>query len=240
MSIRRWRFEGKVLLNFRDMGGYLCDGGRLAYGKLYRSDQLSGIGATNIERLKTMGLKHVIDLRSEEEHERLPNDFLLDDAVGVYPFKTDWAHEKDVMTDLVSTCQGHDYIKRLEGSRDSFYPDLITLIAQTEGMTVFHCAAGKDRTGIVAALIQMLLGVDPMDIIADYQVSDTYLSPTVQEIMDECPHLPAYKFRSDAMNMELLMAHLMTHYGGAKGYLTQRGMSPDVVDTLRRKMVVAL
>lgn len=240
MSIRRRVFEGNVLLNFRDIGGYVCEGGMTKYGQLFRSDQLCAIGHANINHLRTLGLKHVVDLRSSMENDRAPNDFMNDQEVHFYSFETNWDHEKEVLPDLVSTCQGHDYIKRIEGSKDDYYPNLIRLLAESEGMTVFHCAAGKDRTGIAAAFVQSLLGVCREDIIADYQISSTYLAPTSEDIIAMYPDLPVYKFRSDAHNMEIFLDHLEEHYQGAKGYLNDRGMEDSVIDSLRRKMVVPL
>ena len=237
MGLRRWRFKDDVLLNFRDLGGYPCEGGMVAYGRIFRSDQPWGLHPSDKQKLKDAGLVHVFDFRSVREKEAFPNDFKEDsDVVCHEPYLAIGSKELAAMGPKV-TCQGENYIRKIEAA-GSYYADLIGQMARCNGSILFHCTAGKDRTGIVAALILDLLGVDRGDIIADYQDSETNLKSRTPMYKSFYPTITDWELRSEALSMKLVLDWLKKNYGGAGGYLSARGMDEESVQLLKKKLIL--
>lgn len=233
--LRRWNIES--VYNMRDIGGYACEGGTVRYGKLLRSDyiRLTGDGK---ELLISKGLTDVIELRREVEQAELPNPFRDGGKVKFHNFAPP---ENTAIVSKRSgefTCMGQDYIQKVD-SFGSYYVDIMDVIINSEGIVIFHCHAGKDRTGIVAALILLSLGVDERDVITDYQVSETYLKSQIEEEYIKYPDLPRFIWKSDPGNMEMFIAHLNGKYGGALEYLKSRGFSDGQYERLRGCLVAA-
>lgn len=234
--LKRWNL--KSVYNMRDIGGYACEGGTVRYGKLLRSDYIGRLSEEEKEFLIGKGLADVIDLRREIEQEELPNPFSGGGKVKFHNFAPppigDIANNR--FEDFA--CMGEDYVWRVD-NYGSYYVDIMDAIINSEGIVLFHCHAGKDRTGIVAALILLSLGVDERDVIADYQVSGTYLKKQTEEECLKYPDLPRFIWESEAVSMEMFITHLNDKYGGALEYLKSRGLSDAQYEKLRERLVEA-
>lgn len=165
------RFEG--LVNFRDLGGLPAAGGRVRRGVLFRSDSLAYATAADAGRLiDEYGLTTVIDLRGEQEVTHLGRGPLADAPVGYVS-----APIADVSgaEDLV----GH-YLAMLD-EKGEVLAGTVRLLADA-GMlpALFHCEAGCDRTGVLAAVLLSLLGV-PDDVIAADYAATAAAMPTIHE-----------------------------------------------------------
>jgi len=101
---------------------------------------------------------------------------------------------------------------------------------------LFHCAVGKDRTGIVAALLLSLAGVSPPDIIADYQVSGTYIKVLVERFRKEDPTIPSWAGLSKAEHMESFLQLFFSQYPSVELYLKEIGLSDDQISAIRDKL----
>lgn len=97
--------------------------------------------------------------------------------------------------------------------------------------------AGKDRTGCVAALLLTLAGVDRLDILADYQVSETYIRPVIQWMRQTQENLPAYVGASRTEYLEDCLNRLEGAYGSVPDYLRAAGLSKEQLDRLRRRLL---
>ena len=230
VPLRRWNLKSAD--NMRDLGGYACEGGATKYGKLLRSDHMAKITEEEKDFLIRKGLTDIIDLRSKAENAEFPNPFADCPKVKLHDFSA----PMDIGSLSDFNCMGESYIKRFD-CYQSYYVDIIDAIINSSGMVIFHCTAGKDRTGSVAALILLSLGVDERDVIADYEVSHTFLKHQAAKVMDQYSHFPAHTWRSDPSNMEMTVAHLDDKYGGALGYLKSRGFSDTQYAKLRECMV---
>ena len=159
--------------NFRDLGGYPTAGGRSTkWRTLFRSDGLYRLrGADDMSRVMQLGLKSVIDLRTERE-QREQGIFPTDDIEVTF-------HHLSIVDVTWSDTETPEFDDEVEflvwGYRDmleigsSRFADAMHVLAQTDSLpAVFHCAAGKDRTGVLAALLLSSLGVDDAHICADY------------------------------------------------------------------------
>ena len=102
---------------------------------------------------------------------------------------------------------------------------------------LFHCTAGKDRTGILAMLLLSLAGVAREDILADYQISETYLAEIIQLIQLRVPDLAAFAGQSRREYLEECMDLLLDKYGSVPDYLRAAGLTAGELETLRHKLL---
>lgn len=191
----------KNVCNLRDLGGYpASDACYTKWGMLYRSDALSGLTDEEWDVLAERGVRTVIDLRGNSEvaqalvsapsgityyHFSLMQelDHMMDEG-GQDPADADRsAGEKNILGSMKL-----DYAKSLFGNMECCVKILSTITERLKtGGIVFMCSAGKDRTGMIAALILYLCGVAREDIIADYMVSNTYNSNGINKKLSGLP-----------------------------------------------------
>lgn len=179
-------------VNLRDLGGLPVAGGTIAPGFAIRADDLSTIPVETAEELVEGGLSAVIDLRSRGEVQATGRGTLMDQAV-MY-------HHVPFMADLSA-----GNVPRFEPGKmpnmANFYPALfetaaskivtaLAVMAHAPGAVAFHCAAGRDRTGVLAASLLLALGADDEVIIADYELTHPNTAaimertrPNLQQVM---------------------------------------------------------
>ncbi len=188
--------------NFRDLGGYPTGDGHVTkWRTLFRSDALSALTGEEWETVKNLGVTLLIDLRSEREREMdviSPPDFI---AYSAHSLMRELDQEELDHTRQAAASEGDlfaqmlgsmtlDYTKTLFGNL-ACAADVLDLILQHlslgRGSIIFLCSAGKDRTGMIAALLLYLCGVPKEDIIADYMVSNTYNTNGINQKMNAVP-----------------------------------------------------
>uniref|UniRef100_UPI003FED53DB tyrosine-protein phosphatase n=1 Tax=Eisenbergiella tayi TaxID=1432052 RepID=UPI003FED53DB len=188
----------KHVYNFRDLGGYpTVDGRGTRWGILYRSDALSNLTGEEWEMLTERGVRSVIDLRGTSEVETAP--VLAPDSVAYYHYSLMQELDQMMVTEAGTTGQNGgnagilgsmklDYGKTLFGNMECCVK-ILNVIAERipAGGIVFMCSAGKDRTGMIAAVILYLCGVGREDIIADYMVSNIYNSNGINKKLSSLP-----------------------------------------------------
>lgn len=157
-------------VNLRDLGGIAIDGGELRPGLAIRTDDLAYVTAEVADELLTSGLTAIIDLRSPLEVAVTGRGPLGEHPVAYHhlPLIADVGASMDrEHPALTHEAMGLMYLRMVEGAA----PQLVTalnVIAHTPGATAFHCAAGRDRTGVLAAMLLLALGAGDDDIVADY------------------------------------------------------------------------
>ncbi|WP_353229215.1 tyrosine-protein phosphatase [Novosphingobium sp.] len=176
-------FEG--IHNFRDYGGYPARAGRLARGRLWRSGQHAGATPADLARVRDLNIATVIDLRGDSERAAYPC-LRHDEFAGEVLFhpgetaslKGRAAHEEgfgairtaaDAHVAMLRLYQGMAWRDVLVGTWRLYGAALAT----RDGASLLHCLAGKDRTGVGAALIHHVLGVHHDDVIADFLLTNT-------------------------------------------------------------------
>ncbi|MFG2824716.1 tyrosine-protein phosphatase [Kitasatospora sp. NPDC048365] len=234
------------LHNFRDLGGYrAADGRTVRWGRLYRSDSLAKLheSADDLARFEKLGIRTVIDLRYPWEIERtgrtpdLPGLRWHNLSIEHRPYdQAALGPEDDPAVHLAEK-----FLEVAEDGRAEI-ADTLRLIADGDGAPlVFHCASGKDRTGIVAALVLTLLGVDEEQIVADFALTERATARLVADWHTRHPdaHLrwPGYG-RAPAALMERFLADLTATYGSAHEYATETiGLDRTTVEALRRNLL---
>ena len=169
--------------NTRDLGGFTTsDGRRVVHGKLFRSDGLDLLTGEDKAILTAIPIKTVVDFRSDEEQRRHPD--LLPDSVDRYvPFPiTPGTIRPSNIYEMSSSSTDNrlmqDIYRMLVSDEASLsqYRQFFRLLQDGDGLPLlFHCSAGKDRTGLAAALIFSALAVGEEDIMRDYLASGEYL-----------------------------------------------------------------
>jgi protein tyrosine/serine phosphatase len=233
-------FEG--IENFRDFGGYDTRQGRpLKRGLLYRSANHAYATDADLARMADLGLAAIIDLRRPEERTREPskrwpgfgaavveNDILSDHADWAEMMKTvdvvdgEWFRQDGL---------GYYRIAPHQARHIDLFRRYFHTLAEVEGPIVVHCAAGKDRTGLICALTHHLAGVHPDDIMADYLLTNdesrlarkmSFLGPwlrdTVGKSVDEAALRVAVSVHPEYL--ETAFAVIREAHGSLDGYLT--------------------
>lgn len=237
-------------LNFRDLGGYPAVGGVTRWGAVYRSDRLNELTGADLAHLGAIGLRTVCDFRYdrevEEDPSRLPEGArIVRLAVGVAPGDNPRSLEDLIrageITQVTTASMAEGYLRMLE-TQAALFGELIRLVGQDEHhAVVIHCTAGKDRTGLGAALLLGAVGVDEDVIIEDYALTDDYRSP--HRLAEIGPQIEAQGldlddlrvlFTAPAETMALTLGHITDRWGGIEGYLTgPAGVTAGELDALR-------
>ncbi len=256
----RWiHLEGAV--NVRDLGGLPADGGRTAAGVLLRADNLQGLSADDVERLVgEHDVRLVVDLRTGVEVEQEgPGPLVTDGRVEIrhrslYP---EVGERTDVSVDTLLPWQGRalhgdpdetpavrSYLGYLRDRPDSVVAALRD-VAHGDGAAVVHCAAGKDRTGMVCALALETAGVPREAIVADYVATAERIEPLVARLRASSTYaddlhgrtVDSHRPRPETMTRVLRL--LDERHDGARGWLRAHGFGGDEQDALRARLVAA-
>jgi protein-tyrosine phosphatase len=246
--------------NVRDLGGLeVAGGGHTAPGVLLRSDNLQGLTGDDVDHLVAdHGVRIVIDLRTGVEVElEGPGPLAADDRVEIRhrSLMPETGDRTDVAADAILPWQGRplggdpaesravrSYLGYLRDRPDSIVAALRD-VAESEGAAVVHCAAGKDRTGVVCALALATVGVPREAIVADYLATGDRLGALLARLRASPTYAADLEGRSDASHrprpetMARVLDVLDERHGGAAGWLAEHGFGPDEQAALRRRLV---
>jgi protein-tyrosine phosphatase len=231
--------EFEACFNFRDLGGYpTADAHEVRRGVLYRSDSLHRLSEQDLEALTALGIRAVIDLRTTAE---------LDDT-GRVADHVDRVFKhipcEDPLDDpLLSRA---DLYFTFAQARGPELKDAFDFVAYEDGPMVFHCMAGKDRTGVLAALLLATLGVPDATIAADYALTERRLAPLLTWATVHDPELAAWLaeveptglLNTPADVMLDFVAKLRAEYGTVDAYLAGAGVEADATETIRARYLV--
>jgi protein-tyrosine phosphatase len=181
-SLRMVKLNGAV--NFRDIGGYVTKNGKkVKLGKIYRSAEINNLSSDDLNKLDQLGINYVLDFRGPAEVTAAP-DKLPPHATRIsLPFGSENTGDRMKMMKSMSEAKTADsimlpYYANIEPFAKRYRPVFETLLQNSKDSAIlFHCTAGKDRTGIGAALILFALGVDEKTIMEDYLASNYYRKP---------------------------------------------------------------
>ncbi|HEX2373788.1 MAG TPA: tyrosine-protein phosphatase [Actinomycetota bacterium] len=238
---RQLAWEG--CLNARDLGGYATgDGRETRWGAVVRSDSLAALTEAGRAALAGYGVRAIVDLRLADEIAQDPNPFaqpgdhgiaytnisIIDPAAGFPP---------DTYT------LADNYLWMLDRFR-GFVAEVMAAIADApEGGVLIHCAAGKDRTGLISALLLDLVDVPAETIATDYALTAELLRPRDEEWLENGPGERAEReamlarFAPSGEVMLEVLDKLAEGHGGAEGYLLEAGVTAADLDQLRDRLL---
>lgn len=206
-----------------------------------RSDSIGSLTGLGRQAMVAYGVTSIIDLRSESEVEKSPNPFAVSNGAGGGPSYLHVPLVDDQTMPMLSELPGmlEGYFLMLERGQRAF-SRIFGALAEAEGTAVFHCFAGKDRTGLVAAMLLALVEVEADAIALDYGETDANLAGRYEEWL-----AAAAPERLDRMRHELqcppdrilgVLEYLDRRWGGVKGYLLAAGMPGPAITRLRSRL----
>ena len=237
-------------VNVRDLGGLpTSDGGETRPGRVIRADNIGSLSVAGWRAVENHGVVRIVDLRWPEEVAADPPRDAEIEVVRVSVLgdsmseSTVWIRELDANLDEVDDVADHyawSYVEFLERNRERFGLALAA-IAGAAGPVVFHCMGGKDRTGLVAALLLRLAGVE-LDVIGrDYALSGPNLIVAHRDWLDRAPTERDRRRRqklsqTPADGMRRVIETIEGRYGSVAGYLEAAGLSADEIERLRTRL----
>ena len=239
-------------VNLRDMGGIPVEGGRVRPGLVFRSGMMHNITSDGLAALAdNHRIRTVVDLRNDMELEQDGvSDFA---AAGIthrnIPVVTGAATAVTRTERIRELASGQlrwadMYLKMLQDSPQTFRQFFEVLVDQSSLSVVFHCAGGRDRTGVSAALLLSVLGADDDAIATDYARTGPILmrypdrfGRTMQETGLTSEQMAAMVGNTAPEVMHDLMAMLRAEWGTTEGYLESTGLDMAVLPELRAQLV---
>lgn len=237
-------------LNARDLGGLpLRDGGVTRHGAVVRADNLRHLTARGWAQLRDHGVRTVVDLRFAIERDADPAAPGVD-VVGVSLFGEHDPVEAARVDELMRAAPDSEaavtrfYVDTLETCGSRIATAVGAVAAAPAGGVAVHCFVGKDRTGIVAALLLELAGALREAVVADYALTEGRVDPLVRSWIDEAESAAERDLRervsaAPAGAMAATLATLDERWGGAVPYLAGHGVGEDVVAAVRARLRAA-
>ncbi len=253
MNIPGKRIDLDGALNLRDLGGWEADDGNVAFGHLFRSDRLSELSDADHAKLDGLNIRTVIDLRHGHEIDDAPSRLWprVEHHQNI-PMTGDSVQPRTLlemafsgeMDDISAIRVGDMYIGMLTRHATDFGRAINLAVAQAPSL--FHCTAGKDRTGLFSMLVLSSLGVSEEDVLTDFTLSNTYRAETrIKELtplfaergLDVEDYRAALSAPQPAL--EMAIEWLSDTHGGPHEYLTNvAGLSHDDLAAMQAVLVV--
>jgi hypothetical protein len=250
--VERW-FNLSGCDNVRDLGGLpTLDGSSTRRGVFLRADSLQALTADDVVALReTFGLRTIVDLRAKEEAAREGRGPLAHEPVDYHNLSFlpgEWVMPDDprfptIVKDLDSADRIEHYLDYLRLAGDSVARALHLLAQPTTGPALFHCAAGKDRTGVLAALVLSLVGVHPDAIVADYAQTNERIALVNARLAGR----PSYNRSVDPRTLAQLacrpevmqgfLAGIDAGWGGSAVWARRAGLAEEDLRSLRQVLV---
>jgi protein-tyrosine phosphatase len=239
---RVWRLQGAT--NFRDLGGYRgLDGRAVRWRRLFRSEHLAGLTASDHAALARIGLSRSVDFRGPAERAGTPYHVpgVTQHALSIEPTVV------QQMQALVQAGQHLDaplaaglmrdlYRALVNDNADRFAELFALLLDADDTPLVFHCTAGKDRTGLAAALILSALGVARTVVVEDYLLTNQHYRHPPLPSSDTPPEVLAVLWRVQQDFLDTALAAIDHDQGGMGRYLQHRlGLGPAALGRLAER-----
>ncbi|OAA24708.1 protein tyrosine/serine phosphatase [Frankia sp. EI5c] len=250
--MHRW-FDLAGTDNTRDLGGIPTADGRLTrHGVCLRSDTLQELTATDVLRLRqTYGLRTVLDLRAEEEiaaegRGPLEHESITYHNLSFLPGR--WIMPDDprhaaIVQDIDSAARVERYLDYLRHAGDAAARAVRLLAEPASGPVLFHCAAGKDRTGVLSALVLGIVGVDRDAIVHDYVLTNERIA----QVDARLARRPSYNRPDNPLTVDKLVCRpevmqgfldsVQQIWGGPVGWALGAGLTEDDLNSLRARLV---
>ena len=258
------------LRNFRPLTPDLARKIHLLPGLIYRSDALDKITHEDTIRLTAMGIRTIIDLRSPEEIDRHPDksvpgvEKIFNFPIGNNPEKlSERGFDPDVYTKIRRLFIEGDFAAAgsvlseesidLASLRETRYREFVTAFGASVGSTlavlmdkskypvVIHCQGGKDRTGFVVAIIELILGYDEEDVVRDYLVTNAYnYDKLVKQCVEAAGAFNSFRYIYSAHRSQIVasLREMSKSYGSVDGYVKRGlGITPEGLEQIRHNLL---
>lgn len=223
------RYNWANTFNTRDLGHTPAMNGKFVIPQRFiRSDAPLVVSDDVKEFLIKYNIKTVIDLRNEKIASMSPNAFVFDSRFSCHNYSLSinpkaQNSENDVI---------ENYYRMLEN--DAAIVNIFGTMANSDGGVLFHCQEGKDRTGIISALLLLLAGVSDIDIYADYEISNVFLYEMINKAKTI---LPDYLLYLKLEYMDKILVYLREKYETMENYLLSKGICKTEINKIKSKLL---
>ena len=217
--------------NTRELGGFKTADGSITKNNVYRrSDVLSEPQADDISKLLSAHITTIIDMRTEAERAKTPNTLseLSDFEYHHFPI----VEGSGVPESLEAVPLSYMTIATAENM-----PKVMKVLAEAEQGVLFHCTAGKDRTGVVSAIILMTCRVDRESIVRDYVISREYNHKRLEAFLAVHPEVDRNIVFADEKSMNGFIDLFTERFGTVENYFERIGLSIDHIERIRSKLI---
>lgn len=229
------------VVNFRDLGGLPAGAGVTRPGVLFRSGALSRLDEGGRRELQRLGIRRIVDLRSDEEVEHEPSHT---EGLGIETVRALMFVGSVASFVAQGLTLEEAYAQLLDGS-GACIARVVTQLAEGHP-TLVHCAIGKDRTGVSVAVTLAAAGVDEDAIVADYAATEAQLpQDRAEQVLEWLTRthpgdssLEELYLRSPARAMTATLHHLRQRHGGASAYLRTHGVGDAQLAQLRKRLLL--
>ncbi len=229
------RFNFKAVYNCRDIGGFITSSNQLVQSNVFiRSDNLTDLEKSEMDFLEERGVQAVIDFRHKDEIDHAPDPFAKHPRIDYHNIAI-LDHAQFTLEDLNRIKLSDLYISMAEN--ETFVRSVFETLAQYDKTVLYHCTAGKDRTGVITALLFKLVGVPDIDIIADYEVSFTYLVPKYAGRDENVSEMYKDLFDSKPETMETFLNYLNYKYPNILDYFASKRISNETLERIKHKLL---
>jgi protein tyrosine/serine phosphatase len=244
-------------VNARDLGALPTeDGGQTVAERLLRSDNLQDLSPADIDRLTELGVTTIVDLRSTAEL-AAEGPAAITQTPGFqhahHPILAEIGSTTDIVADALLNRSERDrarypanpacghYLGYLE-DRPEYIVAAVRAIATAQGAALVHCAAGKDRTGVVVALVLRAVGVPPEEVVADFVATGDRTEAIIERLrssptyVDDLRDRPLSEHLPRPETMTSFLEEVDARHGGVITWLTDHGFTDDDLRQLRAKL----
>jgi len=235
-----YQFEG--LYNFRDIGGVeTSDGKVMRKGVLFRSDELSRLTVQDINKINSLGLKLICDLRTPREIKSKPSRMdgqgVIVKNISIHDKSQEFTHF-DFFMFLTKKSKSIDFKELMMemyqniafSSLDKIRTIFLLLSREENLPALIHCTGGKDRTGFITAIIQLLVGVQHETVIDNYLYSNELIEPRMRKVEKFIQIMSLFQLSSERIRPILevrreylneVLSQIYKKYGNIETYLSE-------------------
>ena len=240
--------------NTRELGGYkTADGKSVKWGMLFRSDKLSDISETDQKYLQNLGIKRIVDFRSEGEKTEDPNNIPEGIDYIETPINVDGAMRSKIEAVLKGETNKEiksflvDANKEFVTNYTDVYENFLRSLIDEDGPTLFHCTAGKDRAGFAAAITLIALGVSKEHVIEDYMKTNVFTKDRIDEMINKIALMSLYQVDAEILRpligveriyIETAFNTAEEKYGSLENFIREGlNISDEEIQMLRNKFL---
>ncbi len=232
-----WDKQPKSILestrNTRDLGMYRISGTKnyTVSNRIYRSDRCESLSEWDKQLLSDRRITTILDLRSDEEAEQKPSAFAGDPDFTYFRYPIPEGMLPPHTLEEVP-------ITYLKIAHAGCMREVFTTIANAPEGVLFHCTAGKDRSGVVSAILLALAGVADEDIIYDYTISRELNKERLEAFLAAHPEIDREVVLANEKTMDRFLQMLREKHGSIEEYLLDMGLTEDEIQKLKNKLIL--
>ena len=220
--------------NLRDLGGYAVQGGSLRWHTLYRSNEISTTDADTLSRLQTLGIRTLCDFRDDKQKQKVPIEvsFSANTKTIATPISVSVLIRSALSGEKLTGTSARKILADIYRSlvldhADAYKLFFNSILDPNNFPLAFCCVAGKDRTGLAAALLLTALGASRETVFDDYLLSNRYWEMPTDVLREESDEVRKAVFTADTHYLEAAFAAMSEYYGSAESFIQNTlGLNP--------------